>query len=53
MEANSHLGYLKQWAVVWNYDDVPGEYLEKAYKEAINMAAAIEKLMNLRGIKIG
>ncbi len=53
MEFESKLSYLKQWAAVWNYEDVPGDCLVRAYHAAIDMAASIEKLMNAKGVENG
>ncbi len=53
MDMERHLAYLKQWAVVWNYEDVPSDILLRAYHTSIDMAASIERIMDAKGVKNG
>ena len=53
MDVTRSLGYLAQWSSVWDHGTVPRDILEGAYRNAIDLAAAIEKLMNLKGVKNG
>ena len=53
MDVEDHLSSLRQWAAIWNYENVPKDSLLRAYHNAVDMAAAIEKLMDLRGVENG
>lgn len=53
MDMERHLAYLKQWAVVWSYEDVPSDILLRAYHTSIDMAASIERIMDAKGVKNG
>ena len=53
MNMERHLAYLKQWAVVWSYEDVPSDILLRAYHTSIDMAASIERIMDAKGVKNG
>lgn len=44
---------LSQWSAIWDYETVPGDILARAYRTAIDVAAAIEKVMNMKGVKNG
>ena len=48
MEAEKHLDCLKQYFTIWDRDPMPEEMLEKAYREAIDLAAALERMMDGR-----
>ena len=48
MEAEKHLDCLKQYFTIWDRDPMPEEMLEKAYQEAIDLAAALERMMDGR-----
>lgn len=53
MEFESKLSYLRQWATVWNYKEVPSDCIAKAYHAAIDMAASLERMMAAKGVKNG
>lgn len=48
MEAEKHLDCLKQYFTIWDRGPMPEEMLEKAYREAIDLAAALERMMDGR-----
>ena len=45
-DANRYLESLRKIFVIWD-ESVPPEFLEQAHQDAVNLAAAIEKLMDL------
>lgn len=48
MEVEKHLDCLKQYFTVWDRKPMPEEMLEKAYREAVGLAAALERMMEGR-----
>ncbi len=53
MDITRFLSDLSQWSAIWDYETVPDNMLERAYRTAIDVAAAIEKVMNMKGVKNG
>ena len=47
MAADRHLENLRKTFAIWN-KSIPLEFLEQAHQDAVNLAAAIEKLMDIR-----